>query len=197
MGEEKKQKKRRKEEGRTEMATIVFLSGKKLSVEIPEDETTVREWLIQIAHMFANDVKDVIWSDDFIWSLKQIVAGGQGVYVNTFENRHKLVRDLIKSGDRLFTSMWILGSPANAIVFKNNLLASGYCYDTACGICLDEFSPKAVYDRILTCKHKFHYRCLAELKENKCPMCSTHISPECLETIRKYVRDEKPELIAL
>ncbi|MEX0596437.1 MAG: RING finger protein [Candidatus Paceibacterota bacterium] len=141
--------------------------------------------------------KGVIWNNDFIWSLKQIVVGGQGAYVNTFENRHKLVRDLIKSGDRLFATMWVLGSPAKAIMFKNNLLLSGYCYDTACGICLDEFSSNAVYDHILTCNHKFHYRCLADLHQNKCPMCSADISPEYLEIIRKYVHDERPELIAL
>jgi hypothetical protein len=169
------------------MATVAFLSGKKLSVEVPFDETIMREWLIQIAPLFADDVKEVIWDDDFIWSLKQIVEGGQGKCVNTFENRHKLVRDLIKPGDRLFASMWILGSPANKIVFKNNLLASGYCYDTACGICLDEFASNAVYDSILACKHKFHYRCLAQLGKPSCPMCSAPISNECKTMVRKKV----------
>jgi hypothetical protein len=176
--------------------TISFLNGKKLTVEVPQDGTTMREFLIQIAPLFG-DIKQVIWGDDFIWSLLKLRENEQPERINTFENRHKRVSELLKPGDRLFAQMWILGSPANSLVYKNNLLETGYSYDTCCGICLDDFSEVAVYDKVLPCKHKFHYRCLAQLQHSFCPMCNAAILDEIMDIVRKYVRDEKPELISL
>ncbi|MEX0597574.1 MAG: RING finger domain-containing protein [Candidatus Paceibacterota bacterium] len=178
--------------------TISFLMDKKITVKIPDDESTVREFLIQIAPLFG-DVKDVIWGNDFIWSLMVACPNdsNQSIRINTFENRHKRIRDFLKDGDRVFTSIWKLGSPKNSLIYQNNLLASNYSYDTTCSICLDEFSPHAVYDHILPCNHKLHYRCLAKLADSLCPICNASISEDTIHIVRKYVRDEKPELISL
>lgn len=59
----------------------------------------------------------------------------------------------------------------------------------SCAICLDGFNEKAEYDAVLDCGHKFHYRCIAKLEENKClcTICSQSINSEIMLHIKECV----------
>lgn len=160
---------------------MITIKSFDFNITCPLTNGTCREFCLSL------NLPDSIHGNDFIWGF--IKAGKP---INTFNNRHKPIRDFVSEGDTLFATLWMLGGNRN---FKNNLLATHEERETMCSICLDEFASNAVYDTILDCNHKFHYRCLAKIREPLCPCCRKEIRQDVLYIVRKYCLEAPLEII--
>lgn len=102
------------------------------------------------------------------------------VLINTTENRHKLIRDFI-TDDNEKTKFYIslLPSPALFVRLRGNVRKDHFIPDIkTCSICLEDFAEEGTAGTTpddlwiaLSCLHRFHQKCLAEIKNDSCPLC--------------------------
>lgn len=163
-----------------EFITIKELTG---TVIVPyKPEMTMREYMIFIGDNF---MKGAVHKNSFQHSL---ITNGKAT--NSYENRHKLVKELIKASDTLFSTGWVLGSPNNAYVYKGNLNADHQERNTECPVCLEKIDlsqSKLVYG--FECLHFHHYQCITKLKKNCCPMCNEEFDQNTRAIIDDYAKN--------
>ncbi len=165
---------------------INFMNRAPLLVPLPSEQTTVRQFQLQLASLFPSGT---IEGDNFHYALVKNVRGGTSVPVNTFENRHKPIGDFVERGDSLCAFLWILGP--NQSVYRRNLLASDYEDDECCPVCLDDYAIGHDRVYVLPCNHKFHVQCIVQLPDNLCPLCRFVIPNFLLNALRCSAQSHK------
>lgn len=98
--------------GNKRMLKFLCLRGEEIELPLEQD-TSFRQFMIAHGDRFPQTSSD---GNSFFWSF--IV---DGKWLNTFENRHRLMTDYLKDGDTVHCSLWILGGPNHYAAFKNNL----------------------------------------------------------------------------
>jgi hypothetical protein len=106
--------------------------------------------------------------------------------INTFENRLKLVRDIIPEGtNAIYATDWTMQFCAKDMIFRGNLSPGGECDRSICAICCEPIvcitsgsihNPKI--PQVLECGHTFHRGCIEMrsigVQYARCPICEQY-----------------------
>jgi len=162
------------------MLTFSFKPFGYPDLQLPLTTVTIRDYMIQNSSKFPQPAKD---GNSFFWSF---IDTKNHTWINTYNNRNKLMTDYFKDGDRILCSLWVLGSPQHGLYFSNNLVNDQAVHETECAICFEILYSSTNYAKVLECRHCYHACCITDL--NKCPTCNFKFSNATKRGIQYLVR---------
>lgn len=121
-------------------------------------DVTVREWMLRNN----NKLGVVIDHSTFFGHLIQF-----GDVINSTENRHRLMRNVVDSSSYLILRK--TSNFASRAQVAGNCRADNRCSDMSeCAICCDANNNSSL---IFECMHAYHSKCLFVAKRQTCPQC--------------------------
>ncbi len=126
-----------------------------------------------------------------------IVHARDGILINSFENRLRVVGDLIKDPSEMLHTAEYIGFP---LKLQGNMSPSR-ADRSICVICLEGINDitsgrtgNPLMPTALKCQHAFHIGCLSEMfasGRRNCPTCQAPFSKEDIEGIRSWIDSKR------
>jgi hypothetical protein len=153
------------------MLLLCMINGRELSLEYKPEMPV---WLFLRDHLAPSACFKLVNRGR---TLRQRVRTVRGVLLDFFVRR-RLLGELVADGERLVVCMGL--GPSYGIMEGNACLEGGDF--TECAICCE---PS--FDVALDCLHRFHVRCVCDVRDGLCPNCRVQLTRSDREHIQTHL----------